>query len=243
MKRSIALMLALLGACDAYELVGPEPGVPPRAHISVVVDTDERPRYAAYVYVLPGTDERARPRTAIDSAAVVDGQRLKPSIVVTPEGGQWTFEWHDSLSGATRSTLDIRIPDFDGHSNAARQLSIPVHSRHGARIIEIRENENVPLYLAKTSLDIPGLEVQGVNWLLQLEERCDGARLPLFVVQGPTAYPARMVAPFAWIEATGRDSLQACVRLHQYYTARSFPYVESARISTRAVWEIRVRRP
>jgi hypothetical protein len=240
-KGSLTLALLWLTACSDFDLVGPPRGQSPVVLVNAGVMQEEHQRYFLNVDVFPGTDPEGRARVLSDSTLLVEDVPHRPRVFDTREGGRLRYSWDDSTSGASRSTLAIRLPDVGGITGDLREVIIPLRTRIGPGAIDVGDGENVSLHVTPPHAPSSGLSVEQVNWWVMLRNQCVSPETPFLTLQGTERFPSTMALPSTWFGGAQRDSVRACLNESTSYRLENVPHHSRVLVVLRASWQIRVR--
>jgi hypothetical protein len=238
MRKCCVLVAVFAGACHDYQLVAPAGNVAPAFAVDVQVWQTDTVRVDVYGSLSYGTDAEGYAKSFADPTPYVDNARLSPS-----------YEDAQSIRFQTRARLYTTPPQPDSlqirpprllSGDSSFTFTIPIVAREDPMDVIVANGSDLHLHLSP----LPDVSLQATRtalyWSLQLH-RSTCFNTKLLSVESNQPNPAELVIPSAWLPATGRDSLVACLLSFEGYRAVAAPYPMVASVNTFAMWRIHIQ--
>jgi hypothetical protein len=231
LARALACALAL-PACDGYRLVEP---TPPPAGFSVQLGVvhDDSARYTVRAFFQFGVDSLGRTVTLRDSALLVDGVPVPPTV--GGGGAYLAYEWTEVRASAAPRAGTIAVRGPVPTSSDAPAFALPVVARDGPRALAVSGSEDLVLRLVPPP---PGAALYQDSWALEVSDAAapSGSVGRLLSTQVTGRLPAEVRVPRALLPEPLPARLAASVTGFALVARRLAPFPTVATIYWSLDW-------
>lgn len=237
-----ALALAVLSCVD-FELVGPEPNVPPDLSVAISARHEDGSQYNVDSWLFRGSDAQGEANTFSDRSLTVE------NAIVEPDAGSTSDTWRYSVSivrpvaPTARDSVTVRGPALAESSNPMARIVIPIAAREEPGEIALSEGQDLRLHVSPVIGDSLSLIGGTDAWILQVRQSCDSGGRSVIDIQSNESYPPEIRVPWEWIRSAAQTPVAVCFTSISSYRGVGTPYPISVTVLVRVIWRIRIVTP